>query len=194
MRAVANSTEATVEIPRKVWTREEAHALVDLGFTNAEKLELINGELIDRMGKNHLHVLWQVLAFEWLRTTFGPGYVRSEAPTDVAAEDNMHNEPEPDLMVTIKSIREYQATPLPQDIRLVIEVSDSTLQLDLKVKAKLYARAGIVEYWVINIPDKQLVVHREPMNGVYSGVRTYGSNEEVAPLAAPDARFCLDRL
>ncbi len=194
MRAVADPTEATIAISRKIWTREEAHALVDLGFPNAEKLELINGELIDRMGKKHLHVLWQVLAMNWLQTAFGPEYVRSEAPTDVAAEDNVHNEPEPDLMVTVNSIREYESTPLPQDIRLLIEVSDSTVQFDLKVKAKLYARAEIIEYWVINIPDKQLVVHREPMNGVYSDVRTYASNEEVAPLAAPDARFCLDRL
>ena len=194
MRAVADSTEAPVEILRKVWTREEAHALVDLGFPNAEKLELINGELIDRMGKKHPHVLWQMLALEWLRTTFGPEYARSEAPLEVATEDRILNEPEPDLIVTVKSIREYEATPLPQDIRLVIEVSDSTLQFDLRVKAKLYARAEIVEYWVINIPKKQLIVHREPMNGVFSEVRTFASNEEVSPLAAPDARFCLDRL
>ncbi len=57
MQAVAIPLEAEVEIPRKVWTREEAHALLDLGFPNADRLELINGDLINHMGKKHPHVL-----------------------------------------------------------------------------------------------------------------------------------------
>jgi hypothetical protein len=194
MQAVIDCLAVNIEVPRKVWTREEAHALVELGFPNAEKLELIYGDLIDRMGKKHPHVLWQHLAAEWLRRVFGPDYVRSESPTDVAGEDNLHSEPEPDLMVTKRSIREYTANPTPEELRLVIEVSDSTLQLDLYVKSKLYARAEIIEYWVINIRDKQLIVHRSPVNGLYTDIVTYRSDEEVVPLAAPNASFCMARL
>jgi hypothetical protein len=79
---------AAVEIPRKIWTREETHSLADLGFTNAAELELIDGELIDHTGKKHRHVLWQHLIFAWLVTTFGTGYARSESPIDVSAADN----------------------------------------------------------------------------------------------------------
>ena len=180
MQAVTDCVAVNVEVPRKIWTREEAHALVDLGFPNAEKLELIYGDLIDRMGKKHPHVLWQHLAAEWLRRVFGPDYVRSESPTDVAREDNLHSEPEPDLMVTKRSIREYTANPAPEELRLVIEISDSTLQFDLQVKS--------------NLCDKQLIVHRNPTNGLYTHVMTYQSDEEVRPLATPNASFCMDRL
>ena len=193
LETAADLQEAPV-IPRKVWTREEAHALVDLGFPNAEKLELIEGELIDRRGKKHAHVLWQTLVHEWLRSTFGFEQVTFEAPADVAMEDNEHSEPEPDLKVLSRSMREFNGNPGPADILLVVEIADSSLYLDLHVKAKLYARAGIVEYWVVNIPDKRLIVHREPANGQYVDVTSYASQDEVSPLAAPAAIFSLDRL
>ena len=168
--------------------------LVDLGFPNAEKLELINGELIDRMGKNHPHVLWENLTLAWLHSIFGSEFVRFEAPTDVSAEDNPINEPEPDLMVTKKSIREYRTTPSPSDLLLVIEISDSTVKFDRSVKAALYARAGIVEYWMIDIPGNQVLVHRDPRDGKYQTVMSARSDETISPLAKPDALFCMDRL
>jgi hypothetical protein len=61
-------------------------------------------------------------------------------PIDVADEDNDFNEPEPDLMVTTRPIREYNAIPSPSDLRLAVEISDSTVDFDLKVKGPLYAR------------------------------------------------------
>ena len=62
---------SVLEVPRKVWTRQEAHALVDLGSANAKELELINGDLVDRTGKNHTHILWQTLIRAWLVGVFG---------------------------------------------------------------------------------------------------------------------------
>jgi Uma2 family endonuclease len=184
----------TLEIPRKIWTREETHSLADLGFTTASKLELINGELIDRMGKKHPHVLWQHLIFAWLVATFGTDYARSESPIDVSAPDNLLNEPEPDLAVTSKSIREYAANPPPEDLRLVIEVADSTLSFDLQQKARLYARAGIVEYWVVDIKNDSVYVHRAPLLGIYGSIVKYGFSDNITPLAKPDAVFCVGRL
>ncbi|MBV8707553.1 MAG: Uma2 family endonuclease [Acidobacteriaceae bacterium] len=185
---------ALADVPRKVWTREEAHALVDLGFPNAEKWELIDGELIDKMGKNRPHVIWQGIVYEWLLGVFGSGRVESEAPSDVATEDNAHNEPEADLKVLRRPSKEYASNPQPEDILLLVEISDSTLRFDLSKKARLYARAAIMEYWVLDIPGKRLVVHREPKEGRYRSVVAYEAQEEVAPLAAPEARFCLERL
>jgi Uma2 family endonuclease len=186
-------TATEVYIPRKVWTREEAHRLADLGFPNVDKLELVDGELIDHMGKKRPHVLWHNLVRQWLEKVFSGDYVQSEDPIDVAPEDNPRNEPEPDLIVTTKSIREFLETPKPDDLRLVVEISDTTLWFDLNIKAKLYARAGIVEYWVVNVSEKKLIVHREPQDGSYIRITTHASDEEITPLVA-DARFCLDKL
>ena len=185
---------ALADVPRKVWTREEAHALVDLGFPNAEKWELIEGELIDRMGKKRPHVIWQGKLHAWLRAVFGDDRVESEAPSDVATEDNRHSEPEADLKVLRRPSTEYASNPQPEDILLLVEISDSTVRFDLSKKAKLYARAAIMEYWVLDIPGRRLVVHREPEEGRYRRVVAYEAQEEVVPLAAPEARFCLERL
>lgn len=131
-------------VPRKVWTRESAHALVDLGFPDASQLELVNGELIDHVGKKRPHVLWQHLVLIWLQGIFGDAYVQSESPINVSLEDNPRNEPEPDFIVTSGSLREYvTGNPPAEDLRLLIEISDSTLVWDLEVKSLLYAR----EYW-----------------------------------------------
>ena len=100
-----------VEIHRKLWTRDEAHALVDLGFPHAERLELIDGELIDRMGKKHPHVLWLHLIAQWLRAAFHPEHVWSESPIDVAAGPG----PDGDLQVGFASMTRIllQATCSP---------------------------------------------------------------------------------
>jgi hypothetical protein len=185
---------SAADVPRKVWTREEAHLLVDLGFPNAHRWELIDGELIDKRGKKRPHVIWQGKVHAWLRAVFGDDRVESEAPSDVAAEDNARNEPEADLKVVRRPSKEYASNPQPEDILLIVEISDSTVRFDLGKKAKLYARAAIMEYWVLDIPSKRLVVHREPKDGQYRSVVAYGAQEEVAPLAAPEARFCLERL
>ena len=188
------TTLESVLVPRKVWSREETHQLAKYGFLNANKLELINGDLIDRMGKKQPHVLWQTLIHAWLAKTFGPERVLSESPIDVSEEDNSKSEPEPDLVVTRNSVREYTSNPAPKEILLLIEISDSTLQLDLKIKAALYARAEIIEYWVIDVAGSRTVVHRSPFLGSFADIAIYGRQEEISPLMAPDARFCLDRI
>lgn len=193
MQAVADSIELQVEIPRKLWTRAEAHALVDAGISGAEKLQLINGELIAPM-KKRSHVLWQKRVHQWLNSAFGAERVEAETPNDVALEDNVRSEPEPDLKVLRQPSDEYSSNPQAEDILLIVEISDSTLRFDLNVKAKLYARAAIVEYWVLNIPEKRLVVHREPHGGLYTSVVAYGADDEVSPLSAPSALFCLNSL
>jgi Uma2 family endonuclease len=72
----------------------------------------------------------------------------------------------------------------------LIEISDSTLNFDLTVKSPLYARAGIVEYWVLDVAGRRLISHRDPVAGKYTLVAVYSEHESVAPLAAPKAWFC----
>ena len=167
---------------------------MDSGFPGASRLELVQGELIDHLGRKRPHVILLSLIGDWLRAVFGAEKVETKSPTDVAETDNAHSEPEPALKLLCRPSRNCSSNPLPQDRLLVVEISDSTLPFDLTVKAALYARAEIVEYWTVDIPHRKMHVHRDPSDGVYQHVVTYGFKEAVTPLAAPDARFCEDRL
>jgi Uma2 family endonuclease len=176
--------------PRKRWTRAECAALEASGIWDQQRLELVHGELISKMGKKRPHVNALVAVQAWLVRTFGEQFVNPEAPIDVASEDNPTNEPEPDLVVLAKPSREYrERNPRPSDLRLVVEISDSTLGFDLTAKAELYARAGIIEYWVVDVADRRLIVHRDPSEGLYRSVIAYAEQETLAPLAAPHSEF-----
>ena len=177
------------EPPRKRWTRQECVALETSGIWAQQHLELIEGELISKMGKKRPHTNVMVVMHAWLLRVFGEQYVNQETSMDVAPEDNPTNEPEPDLIVFSKPSREFKDNPQPSDLRLVVEISDSTLGFDLTTKARLYARARIVEYWVVDIPGRRIIVHRDPQEGQYRSVIAYAEQESVRPLAAPDNEF-----
>jgi Uma2 family endonuclease len=176
--------------PRKHWTRAECEALQTSGLLEQERLELIEGELITKMGKKRPHVNVLISVMAWLVRVYGEQYVNPEASIDVAPEDNPTNEPEPDLIVLTRPSREFHdSNPRPSDLRLVVEISDTTLGFDLTAKARLYARAGIREYWVFDLSERRLIVHREPGDGQYHSIAAYNEQESVIPLTAPDALF-----
>ena len=178
------------EPQRKRWTRAECAVLEVLEPWDRQRLELVDGELINKMGKNRPNVNVFTLVHAWLLQAFGAHYVNAEAPIDVAPEDNRTSEPEPDLIVLAKPSWEIRdANPQPEELRLVVEISDSTLGFDLTAKAALYARAGIADYWVLDVPARRLIVHRDPRNGLYQSITVYSEHEAVAPLAAPDRKF-----
>ncbi len=180
----------SIEPPRKRWTRAECAAFQATGLWNEQRLELIEGDLINKKGKSRPHANTMTTVSGWLMATFGGHFVETASSIDVAPEDNSTNEPEPDLVVLRRPSREFpKDNPRPADLRLVVEISDSTVGFDLKTKADLYARAGIVEYWVFDIPARRLIVHRDPQNGLYKSVTAYKPQEAVAPLAAPENEF-----
>jgi len=185
MPFVITELPATTEPPRKRWTREQYNALAPSGVLDGQKLELVEGELINKMGKKRPHVNSLVVLFDWLKGVFGAARVNPEAPIDVAPEDNPTNEPEPDIIVLKRDSAQFQSNPHPEDLHLVVEIAHSTLSFDLRTKAALYARAGIVEYWVLDIPGRRMIVHRNPEGGRYTSVIGYSEDESVACLAAP---------
>lgn len=190
MPTAVTDRPAKLDPPRKLWTRREFDRLSSSGLLDSQRLELIEGELIDKMGKKRAHVNSLTLLYAWLIEIFGARFVNPEAPIDVAPEDNPSNEPEPDLIVLKRDLSHFtNENPRPQDLQLVVEVADSTLRFDLTTKAALYARAGIVEYWVLDIAGRRMIVHRDPQMGRYSYVAAYGGEESVAPLAAPESYF-----
>jgi len=176
--------------PRKRWTREQCAPLEAAGLFEQEHLELVEGELISKMGKNRPHVNAFTPLHFWLLQVFGVQFVNVEAPIDVRPEDNRTNEPVPDIIVlNRKSSSLTSGNPQPKDISLLVEVSDTTLDFDRTVKAALYARAGIVEYWMLDVTSRRLFVHRNPAAGRYNSILIYAEHESISPLAAPHAEF-----
>jgi Uma2 family endonuclease len=175
--------------PRKRWNRAECERLEAAGI-DLQHVELIEGELIVKMSKNPPHVDAAALLLGWLIQVFGARFVNHEAPIDVAPEDNPTNEPVPDLIVLKRGFTGFGLTrPQPKDLDLVVEIADTSLAFDLTVKAALYARAAIAEYWVLDVPGRRLIVHRDPQSSQYGSVTAYNEQESVAPLGAPDSTF-----
>jgi Uma2 family endonuclease len=187
---IAPNPPAPPSPPRKRWTRAECAALESSGAWDQQKLELIDGELIGKMGNNRPHVVALARILYWLMDVFGRNQVSQEAPIDVAPEDNPTNEPEPDAIVFKLPASAFQTgPPQPSELALVVEVADTTLRFDLTVKAGLYARAGIVEYWVVDVTGRRLIVHREPAPGGYRSVVAYSEFEKVTPHTSPHSEL-----
>jgi hypothetical protein len=105
---------------RKLWTRSEFDELYSSGLLNGQRLELIEGELIDKMGKRRPHVISLTLLHQWLVGVFGWPLLNQAAPIDVSPEDNPTNEPEPDLIVLRQDQSHFRKeNPRPEDLQLV---------------------------------------------------------------------------
>lgn len=177
---------------RRLFTRAEYERAAELGlFGPEERLELIGGEVIKKMTpQRSFHATGVTLAAEVLRRTFPKGYVvRVQLPLVLGDE----SEPEPDVALVRGEIRDHLAAH-PSTALLVIEVADTSLAFDRSRKASLYASAGIPEYWILNLQDRVLEVHREPapmaeqpFGHHYRSVTRYAEGESIAPLAAPGA-------
>jgi Uma2 family endonuclease len=148
--------------PDVIWrlSVDQYHAMIHAGIlTDDDPVELLEGWLVAKMPKNPLHravtrllrqVLERLVPAEW--------YVDSQEP--ITTDDS---EPEPDVVVVRGETRHYlDRHPGPHDAGLVIEVADTTLQRDRGFKKRLYARASIPVYWIVNLSDNQCEVYTEP--------------------------------
>jgi Uma2 family endonuclease len=127
-----------------------------------------------------------------LTTAFGPGYyARQQLPITLTDR----SEPEPDVLVVPGTPDDYATRhPGPRDARVLVEISDTTLRLDQGRKLKAYARSGIPEYWIVNLPECRLQVYREPAASGYRSVASFSEGESVSPLAAPHAAVAVTSL
>jgi Uma2 family endonuclease len=183
-------TESPTDHSRKRWTRDELNALEHSGLLAGQHLELIAGELLTKMGKNRPHVNATTRLRLWMERVFGAEFVACEAPIEVDPGDQPLSEPEPDLIALKRSSDPFRLTTPPgAELALVVEVSDSSLILDLTIKAQLYARAGVSDYWVLDVNARRVIVHRQPEAGRYQSVAAYNDQEQVAPLGAPGSVF-----
>ena len=172
--------------PHKLWTRYKCSLLERSGF-DLERVELIEGELIPKMPKSPPHTRALRSLMRWFENLFGPDFILPESSINLRPEDNPTSEPEPDVIVLTVPFLDLapSALPCPHELRLVAEISCSTLAFDLTAKARLYARSGIVEYWVLDVEGRRMIVHRNPEGDGFRSVLAYGEHEYVSTLAAP---------
>jgi Uma2 family endonuclease len=173
------------------WTVTECYRMAEEGRL-VGRYEILDGEVVSKMGQKPPHYLGISLLAHWVNRTFGDPFVRVQAPITLPAPDGDYSEPEPDVAVTHEPTTAYAGHhPGPEDLLLVAEVSDTTLRTDLIVKARLYARAGIAEYWTLDLNARQLYIHRDPANGEYAVVTVHAETETVTLAARPDAPIAI---
>ena len=187
---VVHQRTDSLDPPHKRWTREECDALERAGLVELRQYELVEGDLILKMGKNLRHVRALSLLVHWFVGVFGKRTV-PEPGIDVSPQDNPTSNPEPDAVVLRRSIEELSEAIRPEDILIAAEVSDSTLAFDLGVKAALYARAGIPEYWVLDVNGRRLIVHREPVEGTYRSIVAFAEEESIGTPLTGEATIVL---
>jgi Uma2 family endonuclease len=167
-------------------TRAMCRRLADSGLLPG-KFELIDGEVLSKIGQNPLHAFVITLITTWIQRVFGEAFVRAQLSMDISTPDADINYPEPDMIAMSRPFTAFLTQhPTPADVLLLVEVSDTTLRFDLRVKAALYARAGVAEYWVADIVGRRFVVHREAGETGYAQVVEYGEEEPLSPASRPD--------
>jgi Uma2 family endonuclease len=164
------------------WTCAEFHRFGDMGVFEGRRAMLIDGVILEQGPMNPPHAITLGLVAEALRPAFGDGWrFRSQSP--LVLGQNL--DPKPDFAVIAGTPRGSSGHPTTAD--LVVEVADSSLSFDTNEKRLLYARAGIRDYWVVDINGRRLLVYRDPQGGDYATQQALGPADAVSPLAAPAA-------
>ena len=186
--------EAEIEAPQEEvlrprrWTTAEYYALSDTGFFDDERVELLDGAIWKLPAQKTPHFYSTDVAGDILLAAFGGGFiVRRHGP--ITLEDG--TEPDPDVVIVPGTKLDYiPSHPVPSPIRILVEVSDATLWKDRKQKQNAYARAGIADYWTVNLVNRQLKVYRdqEPTSNGH-GYKTkliLLESDSIAPLSVPN--------
>jgi Uma2 family endonuclease len=182
-------------IRRRLWTAKELYRLLDLGFFNGQRVQLIEGEIFVMASQKNFHAMGIKLTQDALDAAFGSGYwVRVQMSLDLTP----HSVPDPDLAVIAGAPRTHDPAHNPASALLIVEVSDTTLRFDRGRKGSLYARCNIADYWILNLVDGRLEVYRNPVPDPaqrygyrYADVAHLGLTEFVTPLALPQARIAV---
>jgi len=180
------------------FSRAEYERLIALGvFQPGEAIELIGGELVVAEPQGARHYTAIVKTARTLEAAFGPGWhARTQGPIGLDAD----SEPEPDVAVVAGSPDDYGLAHPSRPV-LTVEVSDTSLAVDREHKGSLYARAGLADYWVVNLVDRVLEVYREPVADAaapfgwrYARIEVFDDSRHVIPLAAPGSSVPVSRL
>jgi Uma2 family endonuclease len=174
------------------WTLEQYHQMIEAGILDDQPVELLNGEIIIMPSEGVPHAYYADEAGDYLRSLLGDrAQIRGSHPITILSSNS---EPEPDLAIVQPLGRDYLTHhPYPENVFWLIEYSNTSLKKDLDTKAKAYATANILEYWVVNLKAMELVVMRDPIDGEYRSQVT-STQGTIQPIAFPDVAVSVRRL
>ena len=175
-------TSTPLELMR--WTREQFEAAVQKGaFDETPRVELLDGYILAMPVQSPRHAVTVEDTRNVLSAIFFDQYcVRAQSP--FALDD--FSDPEPDVAIVPGQHRDY-STEHPTRAVLLVEVSDATLAKDRGRKLRAYARNGVPEYWIVNLPESHLEVYRDPQGEAYGSCVVFRSGQSVATLTKPGA-------
>lgn len=163
-----------------LWTRDEMDPMEDAGLFEGKRVELLEGRIFEMPPMKTPHATALLATEEQLRALLPPRcHIRNQMPLALGAFD----EPFPDLEVVPGTCRDY-SDQHPSSALLVVEVADTSLSFDRSNKAIAYT-AGIPEYWIINLPDRAVELHRSPTGNRYASKQSIPESGVITPLFAP---------
>ena len=151
------------------------------------RVELIEGEIIDMAPIGSKHASYVNRLNRTLVRAVGDAALVSVQNPIILGD---LSEPEPDFALLKAKDNDYEdLLPSAEDILLLIEISDTTVNYDMKIKAPLYARFHIPEFWLINIQKMSVTIYQKPMQGLYTVVNTHRLPTKVPPLLLPNSQL-----
>jgi Uma2 family endonuclease len=171
---------APAEVPDvPIWrlSVDEYHAMIEAGILKSgDPVELLDGWLVQKMTKYPPHGAAIGLVSQGLRGVLPAGWaIKNQDPITTTT-----SEPEPDVVVARGNYRDYvDRHPGPGDLALVVEVSDTTLATDRGRKKRLYARAGVIIYWIVNLVENQVEIYTDPSGPAEPP--DYGNHQDYRP-------------
>ena len=182
-----------VEVVRRRFTLDEYHRMVEAGILNEDdRVELIRGEIVQMapIGKDHAACVAR-LAHVLLGRLYGRVVLWPQNPVVILPD----SEPQPDIVLLAWRDDFYrQRLPQAADVALVVEVAETSLRYDRRVKGPLYAEAGVRDYWIVDLDGDAIDVCRDPATGGFERTERLTRGAEIAPLAFPDVLLAVSDL
>jgi Uma2 family endonuclease len=183
----------SIQLTRHQFTVDDYHAMVVAGaLKEDDRVELIEGEIVDMTPIGLRHAAAVNILTRWLVTGCGSrAIVQVQGPIQIG----LRSEPQPDLVALRPEDDFYRnKAATPDDVLLLIEVSDGSLLYDRAVKLPLYARAGVREVWIVDLVRDEVEGHREPTPTGFAHAERRGRGARIEPAAFPDLALPVDQL
>ncbi|HRQ38969.1 MAG TPA: Uma2 family endonuclease [Chloroflexota bacterium] len=177
------TTNQLIQAQPQLWqiSVERYHEMIEAGLlTEDDRLELLEGYMVEKMTVNPPHAFVTETIREAIAAIIPDlFFVSSQQPVTMP-----DSEPEPDVLVVKGKRRNFiQRHPMPEEVALLVEVADSTIHQDQNWKKRIYGRAGIAVYWIVNLPERQIEVYTQPSGPTaqptYHHMVTYRETDEI---------------
>jgi len=187
--------EDAVPEPKR-WTVEQFVRFYECGELGGETdhFELLDGEILQKLGQNEPHIHSLRLAIEALQAAFGIG---SNVSQQVPITLGEFSRPEPDLTVLKGRARDFDGRSVTAaDVALLVEIVDSRMDTARQQKVPIYAKHGIAEYWIVDLRKRVVEVRRGPIaeTGEWKEMRIYDESESIEPSARPGSSVAVEDL